>query len=317
MTRQGSGGAGQHDVQHDGRPGGAQPGGDAERPCGTGHEEHGRAGGARCGRDEGHGAPHAQAEHADELADRAANPADYWERRYAGSGPIWSGDVNATLARIVGPLPPARAIDVGCGEGGDVIWLAEQGWIARGVDLSPTAIERARRAAAGAGLPEGAASFLAGDLLDLAPALEPAELVTASFLHARIGFPRDEVLRTARDLVAPGGRMLITSHAAFPPRPSDGAHGEHPAEEGAAADDRADATAAAPTPAAAAPPTPSPQPAPAEPRVERITPADEIRAAGLDDEGWIIELAEERTRNAAHGGSSHHTEDAIVLARRR
>lgn len=44
-------------------------------------------------------------------------------------------------------LPPGRALDIGCGSGANVIYLATQGWQATGVDFSPVAIRIARNAA--------------------------------------------------------------------------------------------------------------------------------------------------------------------------
>ena len=44
-------------------------------------------------------------------------------------------------------MEPGRALDVGCGTGTNVLWLAQHGWTAIGVDRSPTAIESARRRA--------------------------------------------------------------------------------------------------------------------------------------------------------------------------
>ena len=41
-----------------------------------------------------------------------------WNERYAGSNQIWSGQPNQALVTEVSELPPARALDVGCGEGG-------------------------------------------------------------------------------------------------------------------------------------------------------------------------------------------------------
>ena len=50
-----------------------------------------------------------------------------WEQRYAESDRIWSGRPNARLVEAVTGLPPGTALDLGCGEGGDAVWLARQG----------------------------------------------------------------------------------------------------------------------------------------------------------------------------------------------
>ncbi|MDN5635429.1 MAG: class I SAM-dependent methyltransferase, partial [Brevibacterium sp.] len=74
-----------------------------------------------------------------------------WEERYAGDDAVWSGNPNEALVATVGSLTPGRVLDVGCGEGADVIWLAENGWDVVGIDLSQTAIDRATEAAAAKG----------------------------------------------------------------------------------------------------------------------------------------------------------------------
>lgn len=141
-------------------------------------------------------------------------PIDFWEQRYAGAERVWSGRVNATLAAIAGGLEPGRALDLGCGEGGDVIWLAENGWHATGVDLSPTAIDRARTAASARGLTEQT-TFVASDLSTYTDTVD-YDLVTASFLQSPVELPREQILRAATEFVAPGGRLLIVGHAAAP-----------------------------------------------------------------------------------------------------
>lgn len=72
------------------------------------------------------------------------NPLEFWNGLYLSKEQVWSGKVNQTLAAVVSELPPGRSLDLGCGEGGDVLWLAEQGWQATGFEISDIAVERAR-----------------------------------------------------------------------------------------------------------------------------------------------------------------------------
>lgn len=151
-------------------------------------------------------------------------PAEYWENRYAESDRMWSGRVNTVLADVAASLPAGSALDLGCGEGADVIWLAKHGWRATGIDISSTAIARATEAARAAGLSTDQAKFLAADLSALTPDAQQYDLVSASFLHSPVELSRTEVLRRASDMVAPNGYLLITSHAAAPPWADASAH---------------------------------------------------------------------------------------------
>ncbi len=141
------------------------------------------------------------------------DPTEFWEGRYGEKDAIWSGRANRMLIDTVSDLPSGRALDLGCGEGGDAIWLAERGWTVTGVDISPTAVARATRAATDRGLP---ASFRTVDL-DTWRTDETFDLVTACFLQSPLAFGREEVLRRAAGLVAPGGHLLSVAHAAAPP----------------------------------------------------------------------------------------------------
>lgn len=53
---------------------------------------------------------------------------EYWETRYGDADRIWSGNVNLVVAGVAAELEPGSALDLGCGEGGDAVWLAERGW---------------------------------------------------------------------------------------------------------------------------------------------------------------------------------------------
>ncbi|MBF4461155.1 MULTISPECIES: class I SAM-dependent methyltransferase [unclassified Rathayibacter] len=147
---------------------------------------------------------------------------EHWEARYSDSGRVWSGRPNATLVDLVGGLTPGRALDLGAGEGGDVLWLASRGWRVTGLDLSETALTRAREAAARQGLDVALRyADLAGDW----PVAGDFDLVTASFLHSMVELPRIDILRRAAELVAPGGHLAIVSHVAPPPGAREHHHG--------------------------------------------------------------------------------------------
>ncbi|WP_166649250.1 SAM-dependent methyltransferase [Naumannella halotolerans] len=147
---------------------------------------------------------------AEEDFDDAQQPDRFWENRYGASAQSWSGNPNAALVAEAGDLAPDSSLDLGCGEGADVIWLAGKGWQATGVDISTIAVDRARKAAAAAGVADRTA-FSAVDLRTFDPGRQ-FDLVTASFLHSPVDLPRTEILRRAVGWVAPGGRLLVISH---------------------------------------------------------------------------------------------------------
>jgi SAM-dependent methyltransferase len=168
---------------------------------------------------------HDHADHPDHGPEHPVTPAEAWEFRYAESPKRWSGNPNATLVDLVTGIAPGRAVDLGCGEGADAIWLARQGWAVTGVDISPTAVARAQGAATEAGLTAEQVRFVAHDLSSWEPDGE-VDLVTASFFHSREDLPRTDVLRRAAAHVAPGGHLAIVSHAAPPPGSEHAHHDE-------------------------------------------------------------------------------------------
>jgi hypothetical protein len=72
---------------------------------------------------------------------------------YRYSTPPWVLGPRAELKDAVtsGRLHPGRAIDLGCGEGDNAIYLAEHGFTMTGVDYAEAAIDKARAKAARAG----------------------------------------------------------------------------------------------------------------------------------------------------------------------
>ncbi|WP_373461765.1 hypothetical protein [Arthrobacter sp. V4I6] len=54
--------------------------------------------------------------------------AQLWDERYASRPKVWSGRPNPQLVAEASGLKPGVALDLGCGEGADAIWLASRGW---------------------------------------------------------------------------------------------------------------------------------------------------------------------------------------------
>jgi SAM-dependent methyltransferase len=135
-------------------------------------------------------------------------PAD-WDERYAESGQVWSGRPNGALVTETEDLSPGRALDVGCGEGADAVWLALRGWEVTGLDVSRVALGRAEAAAADAGV---SVRWLAAGLLEAE--LEPGgfDLVSVQYPALRRTTHHDAE-RALLAAVAPGGTLLVVLHA--------------------------------------------------------------------------------------------------------
>ena len=136
-----------------------------------------------------------------------------WEERYAESDRIWSGRPNDRLVELVADLPPGRALDLGCGEGGDAVWLAQRGWQVVAVDIATNALARAATAA---GELSARIHFAQHDLTKTFPE-GSFDLISAQFLHSPLDWDRALLMRRAAAAVTPGGILLIVDHAAAPP----------------------------------------------------------------------------------------------------
>jgi 2-polyprenyl-3-methyl-5-hydroxy-6-metoxy-1,4-benzoquinol methylase len=134
-----------------------------------------------------------------------------WDERYSGEEMIWSGYPNAQLVTEVSGLTPGTALDVGCGEGGDVIWLARQGWTVTGADFSVNGLARAARHADEAGVADRI-DWWHVDARTFSADGRSYDLVTTHFL-----LPPDrgmvDVTRRLCEAVTPGGHLLIVGHA--------------------------------------------------------------------------------------------------------
>ena len=137
--------------------------------------------------------------------------AAYWENRYVSHAAAGSPPPNPQLVAAAGRLTPGVALDAGCGEGRDALWLAGHGWRVTAVDISPTALRRAREHARSSGADVAARiDWVAADLTSWEPPAGHADLVTACYVHP--AGPRQELVRRLAGAVAPGGTLLVVEH---------------------------------------------------------------------------------------------------------
>jgi SAM-dependent methyltransferase len=157
-------------------------------------------------------------DHNEQPRSAAPQAAAEWDARYnERDGALWSGRPNGRLLVEVAGLTPGRALDVGCGEGADAIWLAGRGWTVTAIDISEVALRRAREAAELAGV---AVEWVGGDALHRPFPARSFDLVSMQYpaLPKAAG---EEAVRTLLDTVRPGGLLLAVYHAL------DDEHREH------------------------------------------------------------------------------------------
>ena len=206
----------------------------------------------------------------------SANETD-WDHRY-GRDQMWSGSPNGALVDEVDGRAPGRALDVGAGEGGDAVWLAEQGWDVTASDISHRALERVAAEAKRRGLSIDCHHADANTL----GAFEGEAFDLVSAHYASIPrTPDGRGVHNLLDAVAPGGTLLVVSHDLEPMRvPVDTHEHSRPFDPDA---------------------------------YQRV---DDFAIALADMSEWAIEVHEKRPRREGAASASHHVHDIVLRARR-
>jgi thioredoxin reductase/SAM-dependent methyltransferase len=217
--------------------------------------------------------------HADiQAGARPSATADDWDHRYEGDQ-LWSGNPNGTLVNEATPLPPGRALDVGAGEGGDALWLAEQGWTVTASDISQRALDRVQAEADRRGL-RVECHHADANALDAFEA-EAFDLVSAQYA-AIPRTPDGRAIGNILSAVARGGTLLVVSHDLEPMRaPVDATAHSRPFDPDA------------------------------------YVRVDDFAAALTASPAWEIEVHEKRPRPPGAASASHHVDDVVLRARRR
>jgi len=209
------------------------------------------------------------------MSEHEPQSAEEWDERYSGEQ-LWSGRPNQALVAEASELSPGRALDVGCGEGADTVWLAQQGWQVTALDISPKAVQRTESAAARAGVAvEGVASGLVDASLDDAS----YDLVSAMYF-VLLRTPTREAERRLLDLVRPGGTLLVVHHADL-----DQDH-DHDHDHGHDQESTF--------------------------RLEDYVTPDDVRVAAVERGGWEVVVDERRERGPVEGAGAHHHSDLVV-----
>ncbi|ANE03839.1 SAM-dependent methyltransferase [Corynebacterium crudilactis] len=127
------------------------------------------------------------------------------EHQYTSAEQIWSGNPNQALVAYLGthPAPHGTALDIGCGEGADLVWLAAQGFETTGIDFAPTAVTRAKHNA-----PDSEVLLVAFTEFSIESGRQ-FDVVSCSYGQ----IPANDIsVGHLENLVAPGGTLLFTHH---------------------------------------------------------------------------------------------------------
>ena len=206
----------------------------------------------------------------------SGNEAD-WDHRYSGD-PLWSGNPNGTLVREASALSPGSALDVGAGEGGDALWLAEHGWTVTANDISRRVLDRIQAIPGPRGL---AINCLHADAnaVDAFPA-RAFDLVSAQYA-AIPRTPDGRGIRSVLDAVAPGGTLIVVGHDLEPLRqPVDIEHDSRSFD------------------------------------ADAFVGVDDFAAAVTASPEWDVEVHEKRPRPPGAASGAHHVDDVVVRATR-
>lgn len=68
-----------------------------------------------------------------------------YEGLYRSVDQLWSDEPGRMVRAAQTLMKTGRALDLGCGDGKNIVWLERCGWTVDGVDVSPSAIAAARR----------------------------------------------------------------------------------------------------------------------------------------------------------------------------
>ncbi len=135
---------------------------------------------------------------------------EFWNARYAAEHYIFGTAPNVFLARQASLIRPGmRALAIADGEGRNGVWLAERGAQVHAIDVSPVALEKARKLAAERGV---TLEFEQADVLNWNWPEAAYDLVAAIFIQFASPPERERIIAGIRRTLKPGGVLILQGY---------------------------------------------------------------------------------------------------------
>jgi SAM-dependent methyltransferase len=134
----------------------------------------------------------------------------FWNERYATADYIFGTAPNVFLASQAGLIRPGmQALSIADGEGRNGVWLAGQGVQVHAIDVSPVALEKARKLATERGV---TLAFEQADILNWDWPQAAYDLIAAIFIQFAPPPERDRIIAGIRRSLKPGGVLILQGY---------------------------------------------------------------------------------------------------------
>lgn len=135
---------------------------------------------------------------------------EFWNARYSTDAYIFGTAPNVFLASQEDLIRPGmRALAIADGEGRNGVWLAEQGAQVHAIDVSPVALEKAKKLAVERGV---TLEIEQADVLNWTWPEAAYDLVAAIFIQFAPPPERDRIIEGIRRTLKPGGVLILQGY---------------------------------------------------------------------------------------------------------
>lgn len=140
---------------------------------------------------------------------------ELWDAVHRRRGPQRPGRPHPYLVDELSNASPGTALELGCGDGANAIWLATRGWTVTAVDVSQIALDGAAAFAQEAGV-ASRVQWHRADLRDWTTT-ETFDLAAAFYLHTPLELDYPSTVRRAAERIGADGTLLAIGHFVPPP----------------------------------------------------------------------------------------------------